>query len=89
MDSSIKNKSNSYLGTTSSFDVISRLPTGVVTPEVSDPIVSPLVNWINSSPKFEEMTGSSNITTRFVFERVSLMTGLAKECREHSIISPE
>lgn len=70
------NHEHTYLGITLSFEVISKLPPGVETPAVLDPIVSPLCNWIISSPKLAEMTGSSIMTTKLVLLNVSLMTGL-------------
>lgn len=65
-----------YLGNASSLDVNIKLPPGFVTPPVRDPIVSPLCSCMNSSARLAEMTGSSIITTKFIFLRVSLITGL-------------
>lgn len=72
----MKKNSHTYLGTTVSFEVSSKLPPGFDTPAPRDPIVRPLCSWIISSPNEVEMTGSSMKTTKLVMLRVSLITGL-------------
>ena len=64
---------------TSVFDVSKRLPCGVTSPDVMDPIVNPLWNWRRNSSKFEDIIGSSIMTIRLVLTRISLKAALCLE----------
>ena len=66
------------LWVTSVFDVSKMLPCGVTRPADFDPISNPLWYCNKNSSRLDEIIGSSIITIRFVFDKISLKAALGK-----------
>jgi hypothetical protein len=65
-----------YLSPTSELDVNKRLPRGIEIPDCFDPLARPLCTCKRNSAILFVMTGSSIITNKVVFDKISRIFGL-------------
>ena len=65
-----------YLSPVLKLDVNNRLPRGFKMPECFDPLASPLWACSKNSDRLLVITGSSIITSKVVFDKISRILGL-------------